>query len=200
MNPSARASGIQQTPGPRMNGCPAFTAPGLSACPRRRPTTNPILLALRRFPSGGGCTSSLAFSLSPQDANCEFNSAPRHPALEWHRPARFTFESTGAAVWGGQFTGCAQLSLSPPKGSSHKPKGQNWLRNDPGPSNWTKPASVPPVWAKDLVMYELNPRGFSSPGGAGGAGGAGGNGAGTFAGLTARVPYLKALGITAVWL
>ena len=71
------------------------------------------------------------------------------------------------------------------------------LRNDPGPSNWTKPSATPPAWTQDLVMYELNPRGFSAPGGGTGPGG---NGAGTFAGVTARMPYLKALGITAVWL
>ena len=40
------------------------------------------------------------------------------------RSGRFTFESTGSAVWNGQFTGCAQLALGPPKGSP-KGSGQN---------------------------------------------------------------------------
>lgn len=110
--------------------------------------------------------------------------------------ATFTFSATGSVVWGGQFTGCAQLALNPPKGAPHR-SGQNWLRNDPGPSNWTQPAATPPSWTQDLVMYELNPRGFSAPSSGTGPGG---NGAGTFAGVAARIPYLKELGITAVWL
>ena len=39
--------------------------------------------------------------------------------------------------------------------------------------------------------------GFSAPSSGTGPGG---NGAGTFAGVAARIPYLKELGITAVWL
>lgn len=45
------------------------------------------------------------------------------------------------------------------------------------------------------MIYELNPRGFTSPRGAGD-----GNGSGTFASLAARLPYLSDLGINAVWL
>lgn len=53
----------------------------------------------------------------------------------------------------------------------------------------------PPPWIDDLVIYELNPRGFTSPRGAGD-----GSGSGTFASLAARLPYLRDLGINAVWL
>lgn len=45
-------------------------------------------------------------------------------------------------------------------------------------------------------MYEIAPKGFTSPDGAG----RDGAGSGTFKSLEAKVPYLKALGITGVWL
>ena len=65
-----------------------------------------------------------------------------------------------------------------------------------GPANWSKPSSSAPSWVKDLVIYEIAPRGFTSPAGAG----PGGMGSGTFQSLAERVPYLEALGVTAVWL
>ncbi|HEV2029089.1 MAG TPA: alpha-amylase family glycosyl hydrolase [Candidatus Dormibacteraeota bacterium] len=52
-----------------------------------------------------------------------------------------------------------------------------------------------PGWAKDLVIYELNPRGFTSPNGAGN-----GNGSGTFQSLRQKLPYLRDLGINAIWM
>jgi hypothetical protein len=53
----------------------------------------------------------------------------------------------------------------------------------------------PPDWIADLVVYELNPRGFTSPHGIGD-----GSGSGTFASLRAKLPYLRDLGVTAIWL
>lgn len=55
--------------------------------------------------------------------------------------------------------------------------------------------TAPPAWAKNLVIYELNPRGFTSPNGSGD-----GNGSGTFASLTDKMQYLQDLGITGIWL
>lgn len=52
-----------------------------------------------------------------------------------------------------------------------------------------------PSWTKNIVMYELNPRGFTSPDGVGD-----GNGSGTFPSLEAKLPYLHHLGINAIWL
>ena len=57
-----------------------------------------------------------------------------------------------------------------------------------------RPAPAP-HWAKDLVIYELNPRGFTSPKGAGD-----GSGSGTFQSLRQKLPYLRDLGINAIWL
>lgn len=54
---------------------------------------------------------------------------------------------------------------------------------------------LPPEWAKDLVIYELNPRTFTSPAGIGDGGGSG-----TFATLADRLPYLADLGVNALWL
>ncbi|TDD64415.1 hypothetical protein E1262_28390 [Jiangella aurantiaca] len=52
-----------------------------------------------------------------------------------------------------------------------------------------------PDWTAELVVYELNPRGFTSPDGAGD-----GHGSGTFRSTAERIPYLADLGITAIWL
>jgi hypothetical protein len=48
-----------------------------------------------------------------------------------------------------------------------------------------------PEWAQDLVIYEIAPKTFTSPSGVE---------SGTFASLQGRLPYLKRLGITAIWL
>jgi Alpha amylase, catalytic domain len=53
----------------------------------------------------------------------------------------------------------------------------------------------PPDWIADLVIYELNPRGFTSPNGTGD-----GSGSGTFDSLRSKLPYLRDLGVTAIWL
>lgn len=58
------------------------------------------------------------------------------------------------------------------------------------------PSRVPaPDWARHLVIYEVNPRGFTSPSGSGD-----GSGSGTFRSLADKAPYLAELGVTAVWL
>ncbi|MGI5183714.1 alpha-amylase family glycosyl hydrolase [Dactylosporangium sp. CA-152071] len=52
-----------------------------------------------------------------------------------------------------------------------------------------------PPWVGDLVLYELNPRTFTSPAGAGD-----GSGSGTFASVAERLPYLADLGVNAIWM
>ena len=48
-----------------------------------------------------------------------------------------------------------------------------------------------PDWAKDLIIYEIAPRGFTSPNGPE---------SGTFKSAQEKLPYLKKLGINAIWL
>ncbi|MBK7822249.1 MAG: hypothetical protein IPJ61_14630 [Tessaracoccus sp.] len=59
------------------------------------------------------------------------------------------------------------------------------------------PVAIPeaPAWAKDLVMYQLNPRTFTSPDGAGA-----GDGSGTFASMRERLPYLRRVGVNGIWM
>jgi len=55
--------------------------------------------------------------------------------------------------------------------------------------------TAPPTWVADLVLYELNPRTFTSPNGIGDGGGSG-----TFASLRERLPYLAELGVNGIWM
>src|ERR1019366_4672688 len=48
-----------------------------------------------------------------------------------------------------------------------------------------------PAWAPDLIIYEIAPKGFTSPRGPE---------TGTFNSLKAKLPYLQELGITGIWL
>ncbi len=66
---------------------------------------------------------------------------------------------------------------------------------NPEPAATADPFTPAPDWAMDLVIYELNPRGFTSPDGAGD-----GDGSGTFSSLRDRMGYLGDLGITGIWL
>lgn len=60
---------------------------------------------------------------------------------------------------------------------------------------WLARSASAPDWAKHLVIYELNPRGFTSPNGAGD-----GSGSGTFASLREKLPYLRDLGVNGIWM
>ncbi len=60
---------------------------------------------------------------------------------------------------------------------------------------WRVREATAPEWAKHLIIYELNPRGFTSPDGAGD-----GSGSGTFASLEQKLPYLRDLGVNGIWL
>jgi hypothetical protein len=105
------------------------------------------------------------------------------------------FEGTGNLSWSGQFLGgCAALFIS--GDGHHTANAMQLLRGDPGPKNWSSPSTPAPDWVKDLVIYEIAPRGFTSPNGTG----PDGMGSGTFASMTLKVPYLQQLGVTAVWL
>ena len=85
------------------------------------------------------------------------------------------------------------------------------LNTSRGALNWTGPKLPPPAWVANLSLYEINPRGFTSPAGAGAngtcwenAGGdktKGGCGSGTWKSLAQRgIPHLKKLGITGLWI
>lgn len=52
-----------------------------------------------------------------------------------------------------------------------------------------------PEWAKDLIIYEISPRAFTSPSGAGD-----GSGSGTLKSAMEKLEYIRELGATAVWL
>ncbi len=52
-----------------------------------------------------------------------------------------------------------------------------------------QPAS--PAWTRDLIVYEIAPKGFTSPHGPG---------TGNFRSLKAKLPYLQELGINGIWL
>ena len=47
------------------------------------------------------------------------------------------------------------------------------------------------LWYQDAVIYQLHVRAFAD---------GNGDGIGDFAGLTAKLPYIKELGATAIWL
>jgi glycosidase len=47
-----------------------------------------------------------------------------------------------------------------------------------------------PSWAKDLIIYELNPKGFTSPEGPE---------TGTFNSVREKIPYLEELGVNGIW-
>ena len=55
-----------------------------------------------------------------------------------------------------------------------------------------RPVQPPsPSWVRDLIIYEIATKGFTSPHGPE---------TGTFNSLKARLPYLQELGITGIWL
>jgi hypothetical protein len=91
-----------------------------------------------------------------------------------------TFSNNATPILGTVDAACASISWS---------NGASWAR-----SVWPGPAAPAPAWLRNLSIYELNPRAYTSPNGAGD-----GSGSGTWASLAARVPYLAALGATGLW-
>jgi glycosidase len=64
--------------------------------------------------------------------------------------------------------------------------GLPWLRAEPA-ADWSKLSARPtPDWIRQAVVYEIFPRQFSA--------------SGDFAGITARLDHLKALGVDILWL
>ena len=51
-----------------------------------------------------------------------------------------------------------------------------------------------PQWLKNAVIYELNPKTFTSPDGEGS-----GSGSGTFRSTKEKLEYLKELGVNTIW-
>jgi hypothetical protein len=92
------------------------------------------------------------------------------------------------------------------------PKGLDLMLNTTrGPLNWTGPALLPPSWVRNLSIYEINPRGFTSPAGVGANGTCrvdasgnstkGGCGSGTWRSLAEQgLPHLAKLGVTGLWI
>lgn len=133
------------------------------------------------------------------------------PNKGWTK-ATMSFDATGNATWSGQFRGCAQLTIGQSKqrredddgGSSHTSRiddgrGGNYMilsRDGMGAANWTGPSTAAPAWVRDLVIYEIAPKGFTSPNGTG----IDGSGSGTWVALTERIDYLAELGVTGIWL
>lgn len=62
--------------------------------------------------------------------------------------------------------------------------------NEVGGTSVEKQPPSPP-WTKDLILYELQLKGFTSPGGPE---------TGTFESLRAKLPYLEELGVTGIWM
>lgn len=69
--------------------------------------------------------------------------------------------------------------------------GQNaaWGAEPNGPAEAARRLS--PAWTKDLIVYEIAPKGFTSPHGPE---------SGTFNSMKAKMPYLRELGVNSVWL
>lgn len=64
---------------------------------------------------------------------------------------------------------------------------KDYVTNNPTPA---------PEWLRDAIIYELNPRTFTSPKGIGEEG----DGSGTFRSMKEALPYLKELGINTIWM
>ena len=152
-------------------------------------------------------------SVVPENASAPYahfgrgrgNMTSGDPAKGWTH-ASVVFEATGTQLWAGQFRGCAQLTISLQRGAHYHSSNSNGAsqrgeymiltRDSHGATPFTGPSTAAPAWTQDMVVYEIAPKGFTSPNGTG----ATGDGSGTFRSLQGRVPYLADLGITAVWL
>ena len=93
-------------------------------------------------------------------------------------PSRRQFLATGAG-------GAAGLLLSSNAPASTPPV------STPGAEITTTPHIASPAWAKDLIIYEIATKGFTSPTGPE---------SGTFNSLKERIPYLHDLGVDGIWL
>jgi glycosidase len=121
------------------------------------------------------------------------------------------FSSVGAHYDGQLDCTCDNLIISDRHAPKTLPKTLNLMANTTrGPLNWTGPALPPPAWVRNLSIYEINPRGITSPGGVGangtcwvgptGTNTKGGCGSGTWSSLrTEGIPHLQKLGITGLW-
>ena len=73
--------------------------------------------------------------------------------------------------------------------------GERWGPGDPGGPGASGDPGVEggsdPLWYKDAILYEVHVRAFAD---------SDGDGMGDFRGLTAKLDYLRDLGITAIWL
>ena len=92
------------------------------------------------------------------------------------------FSNSAALLTGSVSDSCAHIAWS---------NDASWVR---GAAPWPGPATPPPAWVRNLSIYELNPRAYTSPAGAGD-----GSGSGTWASLTERLPHLSGLGVTGLW-
>ena len=72
--------------------------------------------------------------------------------------------------------------------AEHSEQAVDLLPVEPG----SRPA---PDWTSDLIIYQVAPRGFTSPEGVGE-----GSGSGTFRSLEARLAHIQDVGATAIWL
>src|ERR1019366_1340920 len=93
-------------------------------------------------------------------------------------PSRRRFLATGAS-------GAAGLLLAS-NASASTPS-----QTTPDTGAPSTPHIASPAWAKDLIIYEIATKGFSSPNGPE---------SGTFNSLKERMPYLRDLGINGIWL
>jgi glycosidase len=91
------------------------------------------------------------------------------------RPSRRDFLRTGGGAALGLTIGASSRGLASSFGQSRAAAVQ--------------PHS--PQWVRDLIIYEIAPKGFTSPKGPG---------SGTFVSLKEMLPYLQDLGITGIWL
>ncbi len=99
----------------------------------------------------------------------------KDPSHRFPHSSRRSFLKTGAGAAAGLWTASSAPGMVP-------------ARDMPG----ERPVQPPsPSWVRDLIIYEIATKGFTSPRGPE---------TGTFNSLKAKLPYLQDLGITGIWL